>query len=66
MFLTPDTVNTIDYTIKIYGKGSKERIITIENEDVKKAINNYQELFKEEIISCGYFFVNKLHHRLTD
>ena len=65
-FLTLDTVNTTDYTIKIYGKGSKERIIQIENEDVKKAINNYQELFKEEIISCGYFFVNKLHHRLTD
>lgn len=65
-FLTPDTVNTTDYTIKIYGKGSKERIIQIENEDVKKAINNYQELFKEEIISCGYFFVNKLHHLLTD
>lgn len=65
-FLTPDTVNTIDYTIKIYGKGSKERIIQIENDDIKKAINNYQELFKEEIISCGYFFVNKLHHRLTD
>lgn len=65
-FLTPYTVNTIDYTIKIYGKGSKERIIQIENDDVKKAINNYQKLFKEEIISCGYFFVNKLHHRLTD
>lgn len=65
-FLTPDTVNTTDYIIKIYGKGSKERIIQIENDDVKKAINNYQELFKEEIISCGYFFVNKLHQRLTD
>ena len=65
-FLTPDTVNTTDYTIKIYGKGSKERIIQIENDDVKKAINNYQALFREEIISCGYFFVNKLHHRLTD
>ena len=64
--LTPKAVNTTDYTIKIYGKGSKERIIQIENDDVKKAINNYQKLFKEEILSCGYFFVNKLHHRLTD
>ena len=64
--LTPDAVSIVDYTIKIYGKGSKERIIQIENDDVKKAINNYQKLFKEEILSCGYFFVNKLHHRLTD
>lgn len=64
--LTPKAVNTTDYTIKIYGKGSKERIIQIENDDVKKALNNYQKLFKEEMLSCGYFFVNKLHHRLTD
>lgn len=65
-FLTPKAVNTTDYTIKIYGKGSKERIIQIENDDVKKALNNYQKLFKEEMLTCGYFFVNKLHHRLTD
>ena len=64
--LTPKAVNTTDYTIKIYGKGSKERIIQIENDDVKKAIDNYQKLFEEEIHSCGYFFVNKLHHRLTE
>ncbi len=64
--LTPDAVSTADYTIKIYGKGSKERIIQIENDDVKKAIVNYQKLFEKEIHSCGYFFVNKLHHRLTE
>ena len=64
--LTPDAVNTVDYTVKIYGKGSKERIIQIENDDVKKAIYNYKKLFCKEINSCGYFFVNRLHHRLTD
>lgn len=64
--LTPDAVNTVDYTVKIYGKGSKERIIQIENDDVKKAIDNYQKLFSKEINSCGYFFVNRLHHRLTE
>ena len=64
--LTPDAVNTVDYTIKIYDKGSKERIIQIENDDVKKAIDNYQKLFGKEISSCGYFFVNRLHHRLTE
>lgn len=64
--LTSKAVNTTDYTIKIFGKGSKERIIQIENDDVKKALNNYQKLFKEEMLSCGYFFVNKLHRRLTD
>lgn len=64
--LTPNAINTVDYTIKIYGKGSKERIIQIENNDVKRALDNYQKLFSMEINSCGYFFVNRLHHRLTD
>lgn len=64
--LTPDAVNTVDYTVKIYGKGSKERIIQIENDDVKKAIDSYQKMFSKEINCCGYFFVNRLCHRLTD
>lgn len=32
--LTPNDVNFIDYTIKFYGKGSKEHIIPIENTSV--------------------------------
>lgn len=64
--LKPSAVNFVDHTIKIYGKGSKERIIQIENSNVQKALNNYHSMFKQEISSCGYFFVNKLHNRLTE
>lgn len=64
--LTPSAVNSVDHTIKIYGKGSKERIIQIENSNVQKALNNYHSMFRQEISSCGYFFVNKLHNRLTE
>lgn len=59
-------VNTADHTIKFYGKGSKERIIQIENDAVRNAISNYLYLFNENIMSCGYFFVNKLNNRLTE
>ena len=64
--LTSDTVNMFDHTVKFYGKGSKERIIQIENPNVQKSIENYHQLFEQEISACGYFFVNKLHNRLNE
>lgn len=64
--LTPNDINITDYTIKFYGKGSKERIIQIENLSVRNAINDYRKLFESEIKASGYFFVNKLHKRLTE
>lgn len=64
--LTAEAVNMINHTVKFYGKGSRERIIQIENPNVQAALESYRTLFESEIISCGYFFVNKLHTRLTD
>lgn len=64
--LTPSNVDTTNYTIKFYGKGSKERIIQIENLSVRKAIENYIGLFESDISASGFFFVNKLHKRLTE
>ena len=64
--LTPDAVDLVNHTVKIFGKGSKERIIQVENPDVLKALNCYYETFCDDISSSGYFFVNKLHQRLTE
>lgn len=64
--LTPTTVDLTNHTIKIFGKGSKERIIQIENADALNAINEYYITFKDDIIHTGYFFINKLHKRLTE
>ena len=64
--LTPNTVDLTNHTIKIFGKGSKERIIQIENSDVLKALNSYYETFSDDISKSGFFFVNKLHKRLTE
>lgn len=64
--LTPTSVDLTNHTIKIFGKGSKERMIQIENTDVLRALQSYYDLFQEDIKTCGFFFVNKMHHRLTE
>lgn len=64
--LTPDTVDLTNHTIKMFGKGSKERIIQIENPDVLNAMHRYYAEFREEILTSGFFFVNKMHNRLTE
>ena len=64
--LTPLSVDLINHTVRILGKGSRERLIQIENADVLKALQTYYNLFQENIQSCGFFFVNKLNCRLTE
>ena len=53
-------------TVLIYGKGAKERILQIGNPEVLSALSLYYETFKTEIEDCGYFFVNRLHQKLSD
>jgi len=64
--LTPSSVDLTNHTVKIFGKGSKERMIQIENPDVLKALQEYYTLFQEDIKSCGFFFVNKLHNAFVN
>lgn len=64
--IKPENIDFDNKTILIYGKGSKERILQIGNPDVLEALNLYRETFQEEIKNCGYFFVNRLQHRLSD
>lgn len=64
--LTPEVIDLENHTLKIFGKGSKERIIQIENPDVLKALHNYCNAFRDDIVTSGFFFVNKLKHRLSE
>ena len=52
--------------VLIYGKGAKERILQIGNQEVIDALISYQKAFQEDINACGYFFVNRLQHKLSD
>lgn len=64
--LKPTDIDFESNSILIYGKGAKERIIQIGNPEVLAALILYQKTFEKDIATCGYFFVNKLHHKLSD
>lgn len=64
--LKPSDMDFESNNILIYGKGAKERIIQLGNQEVISALILYQETFKTDIEVCGYFFVNRLQHKLSD
>lgn len=64
--LKPSDIDFESNNILIYGKGAKERIIQLGNQKVISALVLYQETFKTDIAVCGYFFVNRLKHKLSD
>ncbi|MBQ7973046.1 MAG: tyrosine-type recombinase/integrase [Lachnospiraceae bacterium] len=64
--LKPSDIDLKSNTILIYGKGAKERILQIGNPEVLSALILYQQTFKEDIDNCGYFFINKHKHKLSD
>lgn len=64
--LRSDNVDLIGNSVKFYGKGSKERIIPIENFAVLSILRKYHSLFEKAILASGYFFVNKLGRRMTE
>ena len=51
--------------VKIYGKGSKERIVPIYNSRLIDSLRLYSEIFAEELSKSDYFFVNKRKNRLS-
>lgn len=55
-----------DASIRIYGKGAKERIIQIGNNDVIILLKNYEREYLPEIQKSGYFFVNPNATQLSD
>ena len=62
-------INDLDFnahTVKIFGKGAKERIIQIENGDVLYILNRYRELFSNDIDRNSFFFLNNRKSRLSE
>ena len=48
-------------TIKVYGKGNKERIIQICSKEVISVLKDYYAFFKPD----SYFFINRLGHEIS-
>lgn len=64
--LAIDDVKLTDRYIRVYGKGSKERIIQIENEDVLSALKKYKNTFSLRMKEKGFFFINRFNNRLSE
>lgn len=64
--ISTKTIDMNDGTIKIYGKGAKERIIQIGNPAARAAVERYYEAFSEQIQGTGWLFVNRLGNHLSD
>lgn len=52
--------------IKIKGKGDKERIIQICDNEAKKILKEYFELFSEQIRKTKYFLINRLNKQISE
>lgn len=61
--LSVDDINLIDGTIRIFGKGSKERIMCLTNESVLKLLAEY---INTQNKASSYMFTNRLGNRLSE
>jgi integrase/recombinase XerD len=64
--LKANAVNLDNGCIHIMGKGAKERIIQIGNDEVLSVLRMYNELNAARINQTGFFFVNRLSSRLSE
>lgn len=64
--LKSSDVDMYDAVIRIYGKGKKERIIQIGNEEVINLFKNYEHEYASQINNSGYYFVNSNGTPLSD
>ncbi|MCM1162118.1 MAG: tyrosine-type recombinase/integrase [Roseburia sp.] len=53
-------------TVLIFGKGAKERMLQIGNEEVIAALSQYKDCFSEELSETEWLFVNRLRNRLSE
>ncbi len=64
--LKKENYNATEGFVIINGKGNKERIIPICDQEIKAAIGLYINQFRSEIKKSGYLFVNRLNNRLSE
>ena len=64
--LKQSALDLVNGRVLIWGKGAKERILQIGNQDVLTALLLYKESFANELQKTDWLFVNRLHHRLSE
>ncbi|MBI5416725.1 tyrosine recombinase XerC [Candidatus Poribacteria bacterium] len=51
--------------IRVFGKGSKERVVSFDNEGTLKALNNYLALRNNINTQCNNVFLNRFHESIS-
>lgn len=64
--LRVEDVSLSDGSLRVYGKGSKERILHVGNNDVLEAVRQYEKAFHKEIVRSGFFFINVRNAKLSE
>ena len=64
--LKHEQVDLTSHKLLIYGKGAKERMLQIGNQDVIKILSDYYMVFEKDICSTGWFFINRLNMRFSE
>ena len=64
--LREEDINLTNGQIRIWGKGAKERMITIPISDVLLALHSYKDAYSQEIDSTGYLFINRIDNKLSE
>ena len=64
--LKTQDIDLISGIIKIYGKGSKERILSINNTNVIEAMKEYNVILTNDNIDSEYYFINNIGKRLSE
>jgi integrase/recombinase XerD len=52
--------------VKILGKGGRERMLQLCDEEVTAAVRDYRRLWEEKVEGNGYFFHNRIGGRLSE
>lgn len=59
-------VDLAEQCVRIFGKGSKERIVQLGNDAVLTALKRYRIAYAKELAASSFFFVNRCGHRLSE
>ena len=59
-------IDLVNMSVRVLGKGSKERVIQIGNPQVLQILKRYQAVYSKAISESGFFFVNRNNRRLSE
>ena len=64
--LRTSDVDLYNGTVRVSGKGARERMVQIENREVRQTLDSYDREIQEERRGCTFFFIGSRGDRLSE